>query len=818
MWKKDKVKKMQFSGNSKANASYTAGEKNNDDQEYYEGKVKGLMECCRNFEKSLKGIKAVNEFTADSIEWRFNYHFGKTMKKMFSKTSRVLKDMDKKLKKLKKKPLAVLDKDNVYIKDDNLVKAIKESFKYNGPKSGWDKDTIDRAAIYDKTVYDFFNGESPQKSLQVLIDDLAGRAVEIKQKESQKNIAAWVGKKMGLIEKQVKDIKKEYEELLKKYNALLKQDANQELEKATKELNGVKNKFESLQKEFNAKVNEVNDLAAKLKATGGAAPDARSRVAAAYSEMMKLNALQVSTGNNVSSLPELKIDSTTVSELGYDRNFGDKNGMDFKLNSEKLFVQVEGAAGSYKTVGELIDSLKDDIDIFIRNFETIPDKMEGKDEESIKNEFDMASKVIEGFWKNVEEIKAKINEISKSNSGNDKDRIDIIKKITNNFKEKVVELENEKEKMENVTKKMFVVNSQIVAKIVTEYKGMCKKIDEIVKKENKNKNNLKSVAKKGNDQYKVLLNIIDNVRKVNNDLSAAPLDANSLKEFSDVNLKLNNKKTEVANLKTEIANMEKAQKGKAPDEKLTDARTTLENGKEEVKSLSADQESKRRSVDSALKGLNGAIQKMQVLKTVSGNENAKKAVDAMLKAVVEALTANGKNNVVDISKALETAKVNAANLRSVLLQAAGLTEDVLKNLEAEQNNATAAAEKEKKAIDNFKSAGNEFVKSSKSQDNDEYEKALEKYNAAKKDLLAVDKFAHVNDVGKPQVAKPQVAKPQAAKPQAAEDHQRLLDDINKGKAATAPEVPKVPKAPSLQSLKNNGVEWPKHVPKPKGLE
>ena len=805
MWKKDKVKKMQFSGNSKANASYTAGEKNNDDQEYYEGKVKGLMECCRNFEKSLKGIKAVNEFTADSIEWRFNYHFGKTMKKMFSKTSRVLKDMDKKLKKLKKKP---------FIKngevDTKLMLDIKDAFRYDAPKGGWNNDTIDRAAIYDKAVYDFFNNEKLPTQLQKVINDLAARALEKTRKESQKNIAAWVGKKMGLIEKQVKDIKKEYEELLKRYNALLNQDANQELEKATKELNEVKNKFESLQEEFNAKVNEVNDLAAKLKTTGGAAPDARSRVAAAYNEAMKFNALKVSIGSNVGSLPELKIDSTTVSELGYDRNLGDKGSMDFKLNSEKLFVQVEGAAGSYKTVGELIDSLKGDIDLFIRNFEKIPDKMEGKDEESIKNEFDMASKVIEGFWKNVEGIKAKIDEISKSNSGNDKDRIDIIKKITNNFKEKVVELENEKGKMENVTKKMFVVNSQIVAKIVTEYKGMCKKIDEIVKKENKNKTNLKSVAKKGNDQHKVLLNIINNnVIKVNNYLSAAPLDANSLKEFSNVILKLNNKRTEVANLKTEIANMEKAQKEKVPDEKLTDARTTLENGKKEVKSLSADQESKRKSVEAALNSLNGAIQKMQALKTVSDNENAKKAVDAMLKAVGEALTANGKNNVVDISKALETAKVNAANLRSVLLQAAGLTEDALKNLEAEQNNATAAAEEEKKVIDNFKNAGDEFVKSSKSQNNDEYEKALEKYNAAKRDLLAVDKFAHVNDVGKPQVAKPQVAKPQAAKPQAAEDQQQLFDDINKGKAAPPPPPPPAPGQNGMPAL-------PKDKNKPAG--
>lgn len=213
-WRK-KVKQMKYTGENRETASYTAGEVNDKDkanQEHYEKKVKDLLKCCKQFEKSLKNIKSINEFTAEGIEVRFKINFRVFLKKTISKTKRVLNDMDKKLKKLGRKPLVIEGKDekNNTIKkiDDDLIAKIKNAFEYDAPKDGWDKDTIDYAAIYDKVVYEFFNNKD-NKPLRLFnaIDDLAKRALQRIEKESQKNVAVWVGKKLNVIKAKIKEMK-----------------------------------------------------------------------------------------------------------------------------------------------------------------------------------------------------------------------------------------------------------------------------------------------------------------------------------------------------------------------------------------------------------------------------------------------------------------------------------------------------------------------------------------------------------------------------------------------------------------------------------
>lgn len=213
-WRK-KVKQMKYTGENRETASYTAGEVNDKDkanQEHYEKKVKDLLKCCKQFEKSLKNIKSINEFTAEGIEVRFKINFRVFLKKTISKTKRVLNDMDKKLRKLGRKPLVIEGKDekNNTIKkiDDDLIAKIKNAFEYDAPKDGWDKDTIDYAAIYDRVVYEFFNNKD-NKPLRLFnaIDDLAGRALQRIEKESQKNVAVWVGKKLNVIKAKIKEMK-----------------------------------------------------------------------------------------------------------------------------------------------------------------------------------------------------------------------------------------------------------------------------------------------------------------------------------------------------------------------------------------------------------------------------------------------------------------------------------------------------------------------------------------------------------------------------------------------------------------------------------
>lgn len=780
MWKKDKVKKMQFNGNSKANASYTAGEKNNDDQEYYEGKVKGLMECCRNFEKSLKGIKAVNEFTADSIEWRFNYHFGKTMKKMFSKTSRVLKDMDKKLKKLKKKPLVVLDKDNGYIKDDNLVKAIKESFKYNGPKSGWDKDTIDRAAIYDKTVYDFFNGGSPQKSLQVLIDNLADRAVEIKRKESQKNIAAWVGKEMGSIEKQVKDIKdkykelkKEYEELLEKYNALLKQDTNQELEKATKELNEVKNKFESLQKEFNIKLNAaIEEEKSKLGDVGISDQKAQSLV---------LNALGVKDND----LPRFGIKRRVLKGLRFDQITGDAvegiENIDLNLKKNQLVIGNGNALNEeehYQTVGELMSEFENDLKKFISDYKTIPDKMENKDEKIIEEKFNQANTVINNFWNSIDNIKKEIEEIKNNKVENEtEERCEVVKKITDELSEGIGKLEELKKKTENLTQKMFVQNKKEVAEIVTEYKYACGAADKVLRQEKSRIKNANPKTKDGKVVNKVALNLINTKVGAAKKCLESAFKEETVNSLSTITGKIDNLVNEINALKATIENAKKDKEGRekknkelqnavknagSDDEKAkaeeakgvelkrqkdldaeaAKAAGDLKTKNTEKTKLVLDRKKIQANIIDALGGLRKKeVTDLENLNIVKNNDDAKKALNAIVEELKKVLDDPkfklGVDNVKEVSETL-TNELN--NLDSVLKAAANVTDELLKKMKEEEDKSKGNMDKYNEAVNKFKEAGKKFIECSKSKKKENYDNALKDYKAAREELLKIDIF------------------------------------------------------------------------------
>ena len=120
MLRSKKTVKMKLSKYKNGKVSYTSlGEaKDKEDQKKYEDKVNKLLVCCANFEKMLLSIDS--DFTADKIEGLFKVCFKGIMKRMFSRTSKILNKMDKDLKNLKEKSLA----------DEGVVTSIKKAFNY----------------------------------------------------------------------------------------------------------------------------------------------------------------------------------------------------------------------------------------------------------------------------------------------------------------------------------------------------------------------------------------------------------------------------------------------------------------------------------------------------------------------------------------------------------------------------------------------------------------------------------------------------------------------------------------------------------------
>lgn len=165
MFDRKKVEKMKMT-----EEGYKSSDKS-ENQADYEKKVKKFLTYCRNFENAL--VAKNNLETVENIRTCFNNSFNEYYSKLskrlglFSRTTKVLKEMDKKLKKLGN--LEINNKNGSFSK-------IRDAFEYKRemPKNG----NIKRSAIDDKAVYGFFNG-TVLKTIKELRTVVKGKIEEV---------------------------------------------------------------------------------------------------------------------------------------------------------------------------------------------------------------------------------------------------------------------------------------------------------------------------------------------------------------------------------------------------------------------------------------------------------------------------------------------------------------------------------------------------------------------------------------------------------------------------------------------------------------
>ena len=147
-------------------------------QKEYEVKVNSLLEYCMKFKTALNSLASkdwIFPLTAKDIKNCFNNSFKGYFKKfskkfgLFSRTTKVLKGMDKELEKL----------GNLKLISKGAIAKIRDAFEYKRemPKDG----LIKRSAIDDKAVYGFFNGTLPG-----IIENLVSNGQKAEEKEEDK--------------------------------------------------------------------------------------------------------------------------------------------------------------------------------------------------------------------------------------------------------------------------------------------------------------------------------------------------------------------------------------------------------------------------------------------------------------------------------------------------------------------------------------------------------------------------------------------------------------------------------------------------------
>ena len=147
-------------------------------QKEYETKVNSLLEYCMKFKTALNSLASkdwIFPLTAKDIKNCFNNSFKDYFKKfskkfgLFSRTTKVLKGMDKELEKL----------GNLELVSKGAIAKIRDAFEYKRemPKDG----LIKRSAIDDKAVYGFFNGTLPG-----IIENLVSNKQKAEEKEEDK--------------------------------------------------------------------------------------------------------------------------------------------------------------------------------------------------------------------------------------------------------------------------------------------------------------------------------------------------------------------------------------------------------------------------------------------------------------------------------------------------------------------------------------------------------------------------------------------------------------------------------------------------------
>ncbi len=236
-------------------------------QKEYETKVNSLLEYCMKFKTALNVLSSKDRIlplTAKDIKNCFDDSFKDYFKKfskkfgLFSRTTKVLKGMDKELEKL----------GNLKLISKGAIAKIRDAFEYKRemPKDG----LIKRSAIDDKAVYGFFNGTLPG-----IIENLVSNGQKAEEKEEDKikfieeslknakfeNRLVTLQNKIQEIKDDLKEIKEkqaEYEVDEKSKKAFKK--SNELTEKIRKSVTEISDRVDMLSRSLKSLKKEKNEL------------------------------------------------------------------------------------------------------------------------------------------------------------------------------------------------------------------------------------------------------------------------------------------------------------------------------------------------------------------------------------------------------------------------------------------------------------------------------------------------------------------------------------------------------------------------------
>ena len=171
-------------------------------QKDYEKKVKEFLTYCIAFEKELvekhkEGKLKTVQNIGECFDEGFKNYYKKSKKySLFSHTTKILKGMDKNIKKLK----------DVELNKDNVVRTVENIFKYDRSKKT-KGDFIKRSAIDDEAVWKFFNSKIPTLIKKIIFEN--EELEELKEQNEQKRLMVFINKVL----KEVKNTEKKVDNL-----------------------------------------------------------------------------------------------------------------------------------------------------------------------------------------------------------------------------------------------------------------------------------------------------------------------------------------------------------------------------------------------------------------------------------------------------------------------------------------------------------------------------------------------------------------------------------------------------------------------------
>lgn len=239
-----KTKKMDVLEDNNKKEYYGTGTDPKKDQKKYEKKVKGFLDYCKNFRNELveesknkdkeKGLKTVEDIKK-CFDSSFKEYYKKSKKfSLFSRTTKVLKGMDKQLDKIGK---------DESITGKEIEEELKKAFKYTS-KRDYEKDYGKRSAIDDKAVYGFFNATLPKIINNICQKARGEQADELKELNDLmdfvnesfgevKRLSIKLGKGLESIKDEVKEQEGDVDEI---------QEKNKGLQQKAEESDGQKDK------------------------------------------------------------------------------------------------------------------------------------------------------------------------------------------------------------------------------------------------------------------------------------------------------------------------------------------------------------------------------------------------------------------------------------------------------------------------------------------------------------------------------------------------------------------------------------------------